>query len=215
MTTTPTSPNTKIADLERKHEALQSTVDLLSKQINAMNIETRKDDVPEPVHEPAKKPKKESSNPAFALPWTGTPISGCCQGIRSNYDTYTQCHQACSKGSIYCKTCAKNCGEDGIPKDGNVETRSNITKKIKPYIHFMNAKKLSKQDVINEANKFGITLSDEIFEKPPTATKGRPKKTVAVANDSDDDAPQDGNDEAPAVQILGLLENEKTSPTSP
>lgn len=226
MTTTPTSPNTKIAEVlrfverkqeafERKHEALQSTVDLLSKQINAMNIETRKDDVPEPVHEPAKKPKKESSNPAFALPWTGTPISGCCQGIRSNYDTYTQCHQACSKGSIYCKTCAKNCGEDGIPKDGNVETRSNITKKIKPYIHFMNAKKLSKQDVINEANKFGITLSDEIFEKPPTATKGRPKKTVAVANDSDDDAPQEGNDEAPAVQILGLLDNETTSPTSP
>ena len=214
MTTTPTSPNTKIAALERKQEALQSTVDLLSKQINAMNIETRKDDV-EPVHEPAKKPKKESSNPAFALPWTGTPISGCCQGIRSNYDTYTQCHQACSKGSIYCKTCAKNCGENGIPKDGNVETRSNITKKIKPYIHFMNAKKLSKQDVINEANKFGITLSDEIFEKPPTATKGRPKKTVAVANDSDDDAPQDGNDEAPAVQILGLLDNEQTSPKSP
>jgi hypothetical protein len=220
--TTPTSPNTKIAELERKQEAfelkqeaLQSTVDLLSKQLNAMNIETRKDDEPVAVPQPAKKPKKESSNPAFALPWTGTPISGCCQGIRSNYDTYTQCHQACSKGSIYCKTCAKNCGDNGIPKDGNVETRSNITKKIKPYIHFMNAKQLSKQDVINEAKKFGITLSDEIFEKPPTATKGRPKKTVAVANDSDDDAPQEGNDEAPAVQILGLLENETAAPNSP
>ncbi len=217
MTTpTSTSPNSKFIELEKKHDALQSQVDALAKQIGAMNIEPTRVDIvvdtkpDEPkVAKPkaAKKPKNENT-PAFALPWTGTPMTGCCQGIRSNYDTYTQCHQPCLKGSQYCKTCAKNCGEDGIPKDGNVDTRGSMTKKIKPYIHFMNAKKLSKQNVLDEAAKFGITLPDQIFEKPSTGAKGRPKKVSAA--DSDDDSLL-----APNIQILGVLGNDPHSPKSP
>lgn len=216
MTTpTSTSPNSKFIELEKKHDALQSQVDALAKQVGAMNIEPMRVVVDTKPDEPkvakpkaAKKPKNEST-PAFALPWTGTPMTGCCQGIRSNYDTYTQCHQPCSKDSQYCKTCAKNCGEDGIPKDGNVDTRASITKKIKPYIHFMNAKKLSKQNVIDEAAKFGITLPDQIFEKPSTGAKGRPKKVTAAADDSEEEQV------APNIQILGLLQTDPVSPKSP
>ena len=215
--TTPTSPNSKFIELEKKHDALQSQVDALAKQVGAMNIEPMRVDVvvdtkPEEIKvakpKPAKKPKNEST-PAFALPWTGTPMTGCCQGIRSNYDTYTQCHQPCSKDSQYCKTCAKNCGDDGIPKDGNVATRASITKKIKPYIHFMNAKKLSKQNVLDEAAKFGITLPDKIFEKPSTGAKGRPKKVTAAIDDSDDEQV------TPQIQILGLVPSQPDSPKSP
>lgn len=218
MTTpTSTSPNSKLTELRKEHDELKSQFDMLVKQVEAMNIDPTRVDVvvdtkaEEPkVAKPkaAKKPKNEST-PAFALPWTGTPMTGCCQGIRSNYDTYTQCHQPCSKDSQYCKTCAKNCGDDGIPKDGNVATRASITKKIKPYIHFMNAKKLSKQLVLDEAAKFGITLPDQIFEKPSTGAKGRPKKVTAAADDSEDEQV------APNIQILGLLTNEPDSPKSP
>lgn len=205
--TTPTSPTTtKISALELKHDALQDQVDVLTKQFAALNIDARVDVPVEKVEIVPPKEVKKNFTPAFALPWTGTPIPGCCQGIRSNYDTFTQCHQACVKDGIYCKTCTKNCGEDGIPKEGNVTTRPDITKKVKGYIHFMNAKKLSKADVIQEATKFGITLSDEIFEKPGVA-KGRPKK-VSATSDSDDEQP-------PAIQILGLLDTTTTSPKSP
>lgn len=206
------SPNTKIAALQQQHDALQSTVDLLTKQMTALNLEPTRVEVEaeKPAEKPAEKAagKKAKATPAFALPWTGTPITGCCQGIRSNYDTFTQCHQACVKDGDYCKTCTKNCGELGIPKEGNVDTRSEITKKIKGYIHYMNAKKLSKQEVIEEAAKFDITLADEIFEKPTSGAKGRPKKSTAV-NDSDEDA------QLPQIQILGLLDTEPTSPKSP
>jgi TolA-binding protein len=204
------SPNTKIAALQQQHDALQSTVELLTKQMTALNLEPTRVEAEKHVETPAEKPdgKKAKATPAFALPWTGVPISGCCQGIRSNYDTFTQCHQACVKDGDYCKTCTKNCGELGIPKEGNVDTRSEITKKVKGYIHYMNAKKLSKQDVIEEAAKFDITLADEIFEKPTSGAKGRPKKSTAVI-DSDEDA------QLPQIQILGLLDTEPTSPKSP
>ena len=72
----------------------------------------------------------------------------------------------------------------------------------------MNAKKLSQKQVIEEANKFGITLSDDIFEKPPTTGKGRPKR-VATANDSDEEPLQSAD-----IQIVGLLTTEPTSPSS-
>ncbi len=202
------SPNTKIAALQQQHDALQSTVELLTKQMTALNLEPTRVEVE--AEKPTEKPagKKAKATPAFALPWTGVPITGCCQGIRSNYDTFTQCHQACVKDGDYCKTCTKNCGELGIPKEGNVDTRSEITKKVKGYIHYMNAKKLSKQDVIEEAAKFDITLADEIFEKPTSGAKGRPKKSTAVI-DSDEDT------QLPQIQILGLLDTEPTSPKSP
>jgi len=226
MTTpTSTSPNSKLTELRKEHDELKSQFDMLVKQVEAMNLQPSRVDVvidkpntDEPKAPKAdkapKKPKssKKENTPSFPLPWTGTPITGCCQGIRSNYDTYTQCHQPCIKDNIYCKTCAKNCGSDGIPKDGNVDTRNNITKKIKPYIHFMNAKQLSKQDVLNEAAKFNITLSDEIFEKPPTAAKGRPKKITSATEDSDDEQQSTQN---PSIQILALLETEPQSPKSP
>ena len=211
------SPNTKIAALQQQHDALQSTVDLLTKQFETMALEPARVEVEMPSAEKpsaekpaAEKPaaKKVKTTPAFALPWTGSPIEGCCQGIRSNYDTFTQCHQTCVKDGEYCKTCTKNCGEDGIPKEGNVATRSEITKKVKGYIHYMNAKKLSKQDVLDEAAKFDIVLADEIFEKPASGAKGRPKKSTAVI-DSDEET------QLPAIQILGLLDTEPTSPKSP
>jgi len=199
------SPNTKIAALQQQHDALQSTVELLTKQMTALNLEPTRVEVE--AEKPTEKPagKKAKGTPAFALPWTGVPITGCCQGIRSNYDTFTQCHQACVKDGDYCKTCSKNCGESGIPKDGNVDTRATTDKKIKPYIHYMNAKKLSKQQVIDEAAKFNVDLDASVFEKPAPA-KGRPKKQVSVDSDEDDTA---------EVQIIGLLKPEPSSPSSP
>ena len=230
MTTTPTTGfETKFTELEAKynslqsqvdakHDALQSQVDALTKQIEAFNINRedigiKQEPLEKAVEKPAKKPakktaKKELSTPEFPLPWTGVPIQCCCQGIRSNYETYTQCHHAPDKDSKYCKACSKKCDDTGIPKDGDVNLRNEITKKAKPYIHYMNAKKLSQKQVIEEANKFGITLSDDIFEKPPTTGKGRPKR-VATANDSDEEPLQSAD-----IQIVGLLTTEPTSPSS-
>jgi hypothetical protein len=238
--TTPTNSSaimeTKFAALEKKHEQLQSQVNALAKQIGS-TVPAREDVVTEPEKKPekkpAKKPAKNDLTPAFPLPWTGTPIIGCCQGIRSNYDTFTQCHQPCAKNSIYCKTCLKNCGENGIPKEGNVSTRAEIKKKIKPYIHYMNAKKISQQQVTDEAAKFGITLSADVFQKPATGGKGRPKRIATT--DSDDEHTHNAeqqvfglltdtshtidtsicHDDTSAINVIGLFSDEHESPKSP
>jgi len=205
--------------LAQKQAELEAMFNVLNLRVDAMQPALRIDTVicddvaAEPVEKVEKVEKKRSKSakkkvvdtPAFALPWNGTPIPGCCNGIRANYDTFTQCVNATIKDGDYCKTCSKNCGESGIPKDGNVDTRATTDKKIKPYIHYMNAKKLSKQQVIDEAAKFNVDLDASVFEKPAPA-KGRPKKQVSVDSDEDDTA---------EVQIIGLLKPEPSSPSSP
>jgi len=202
--------------LAQKQAELEAMFNVLNLRVEAMQPPLRidtaiSDDVAaEPVEKVEKKrsksaKKKVGDTPAFALPWNGTPITGCCNGIRANYDTYTQCVNATLKDGDYCKTCSKNCGESGIPKDGNVDTRATTDKKIKPYIHYMNAKKLSKQQVLDEAAKFKVDIDPSVFEKPAPA-KGRPKKQVSVDSDEDDTA---------EVQIIGLLKPEPSSPSSP
>ena len=210
MTTTPTCAfEQKVDNLAKKQAELQTMFDQLNLRVDTMQPTVRvevveeKETVVPPKKE--KKAKKVLDTPAFALPWNGTAIAGCCQGIRANYDTFTQCVNPNLKDKLYCKTCSKNCGDIGVPKDGNVETRDASTKKIKPYIHYMNAKKLTKQEVIDEAAKFDVVLGDDIFEKPAPA-KGRPKKLVSVDSDEEDTA---------SIQILGLLTDAPKSPTSP
>ena len=121
-----TSPNSKLTELRKDHDELKSQFDMLVKQVEAMNLHPRVDVViDKPITDEPKAPKadkapktqaiQERNTPSFALPWTVTPITGC-QGIRSNYDTYAQCHQPCTKDMLLPKHVLKTADLMVFPK---------------------------------------------------------------------------------------------------
>ena len=124
--------------------------------------------------------------PAFALPWTGVVVAGCCQAIRGNYNTFTQCTNLPRKGSNFCSTCSK----DDAPKCGTVENRNNpdwrdpdkgLAPKHSP--NYIKSKKLDPLSVLDEAAKFGITIT-----LPDLLPPSKPSKpTHASTHDTDDD----------------------------
>ena len=125
--------------------------------------------------------------PALALPWTGVVVVGCCEAIRGNYNTFTQCTNVPRKNSSFCTTCSKA----DAPKCGTTANRNESDwrdpdkgKRPVHYSTYIKSKKLEPQDVIDEAAKFGIniTLSD-------LAPPSKPTKSSALAKDSDDDEP--------------------------
>ena len=122
--------------------------------------------------------------PAFALPWTGVVVAGCCQAIRGNYSTFTQCTNLPRKGSNFCTTCSK----DDAPKCGTVATRNDPDwrdpeKGLAPkhYSHYIKSKKLEPQSVLDEAAKFGITITLPELQPP-----SKPSKSTTHDSDEDD-----------------------------
>jgi hypothetical protein len=95
--------------------------------------------------------------------------------------------------SEYCKGCAKQCekNESGKPTNGTIQDRLSSDFKgpkgdaPKHYTAIMKKLKLTKEQVQEEASKFGIEIAEEHFATPENKTKrGRPKK-AASSNDSE------------------------------
>ena len=135
-------------------------------------------------------PKKVDRRPKHALPWTGVVIPNCCQALRANYGTYTQCIMLPLKGKMYCKTCQKNADQssDGIPPSGNVEMRGKVGvndfkdpakgKKPVAYSSIIGKFKSSKQEIIEEAGFFGINIDESFLTIQ--------KKNITCVSDSED-----------------------------
>ena len=152
-----------------------------------------------------KKEKKARAN--FPLPFSGEMSEMCCQALRQNNGLYTQCQDSRKGDNSYCKSCQKlaDKSEDGIPEYGTITQRMAVgvfeytdPKGRKPigYTKVMNKYKLTKEQVIEEAAKFGMSINEEHFVAPaetkrgrpaqpkeakePKGAKGRPKKTKKV-----------------------------------
>ena len=142
---------------------------------------------------------------AFPLPFMGRNVEECCQSLRQSQGLYTQCRNS-KAGEKFCKSCSSKM-VDGVPEYGTIEQRLAVGvndyvdpsgRKVVHYTKIMKKHKVSEEDVLAEARKFGQVVdgchfiqpdSDSVkrgrpkAEKPvkvSSGVKGRPKKTKKV-----------------------------------
>jgi len=153
---------------------------------------------------PAKKqPAAKRAVPAYPIPFVGTVQEDWCKAVKTNHGLMTQCTMPAVSGD-WCKTCAKQAeaNETKEPALGSIMSRVGKDdwvaangKAPVPYHKVVAKLNLaeSKDQIIEEAAKFGVTLTEEMFTAPAVenkaeAKRGRPKKdkpTVSAAEGDD------------------------------
>jgi len=163
-----------------------------------------------------KRVKAVAVKASFPLPYNGEYNENCCDGLRHNNGLYTQCQLSRKGDGRYCKGCQSQAdkNDNGKPDYGTIQDRNavGIFEFVDPsgkhptgYLKVMNKLKLSKEDVLAEAEKLNIKINEGHFEvvakdskrgrpkveKEPKEkqAKGRPKKSkkvVEIADDLDD-----------------------------
>ncbi len=146
----------------------------------------------------AKVPKAAAHpTPSIPLPFTGTIRDDCCNGVKQNHGLYTQCFSAVSNidgDTGLCKGCIKQASKNasGEPDCGLIakrvmqggEYRDAKGRAPVHYTKVMKKQKLTKEQVLAEASKFGIEIDESHFAVPETK-RGRPKKATTSDTESD------------------------------
>ena len=172
-----------------------------------------------PIKEKSTKQAKVSApKAAFPLPYNGEFNDACCYALRQNNGLYTQCTGVRKGEAKFCKSCATTMQKTGaeMPEYGTIQQRKAVgifeyvdPKGRKPiaYTKIMKKHKITEDQVLEEAGKFGITINENHFvapveeskrgrpstkgDKEPKAkgVKGRPKKEkkVLMIEGEDDD----------------------------
>ena len=143
-----------------------------------------------------KKSKVTTSKPAFPLPYNGVINDDTCLGLKNNHGLYTQCDLKRLNNSDFCKTCSGQCSKNsnGKPDYGTIWERGQVG--IMDYrdpngkgpIHYTKIMKkmgLTQEAVIQEAERFEITIDPIHFVDPEqtkqvAGKKGRPQKPEKV-----------------------------------
>jgi hypothetical protein len=131
--------------------------------------------------------------PSIALPFT-TCNPALCNGLKANHGLYTQCQGSPVEGNSFCKGCVKQCEKNGTDKPDNGTINDRIKSDFKGpkgdapkhYTAVMKKLKLTKEQVLEEASKFGIEIAEEHFTAPIGKTKrGRPSKKEKSDDESE------------------------------
>jgi len=134
----------------------------------------------------AVKAAKESvPKPSFPLPYNGEYSENMCNALRQNSGLYTQCTGERNGESAFCKGCLNRMQKLGseTPEYGTIQQRQEVDilayvdpqgRKPIAYTKIMNKYKKSKDDVLEEATKFGITIDERHFIAPEQPKRGRP-----------------------------------------
>ncbi len=133
-----------------------------------------------------KEKKEKREGPKMVLPFCGRVVSEWCEGVRMNHGLYSQCVSEKSGDEKYCKSCKKQAetNESGKPTLGNInermlkssaEYRAEKGKKCVVYSVVMKKLKITKEEAVAEALKFGLEIPGEEFEMAKSQ-RGRPKK---------------------------------------
>ena len=155
----------------------------------------------------AKKSKIVVAKASFPLPYNGECNDAVCHGLRQNNGLYTQCPSARKGENMFCRSCQSSADKNsGIPEYGTIEQRNAVDifeyvdpkgRKPSAYSKVMKKYKVSKEVVLAEAGKLGITIDENHFveavqegkrgrpkaekaPKEPKGLKGRPKKSKKV-----------------------------------
>ena len=136
-------------------------------------------------------------SPSFPLPFSGEFDDACCYGLRQNQSLYTQCLVLRKGDAAYCKSCQSQADKNasGEPDYGTIQQRLAVApldfvtaqgKKPLHYTKTMKKLELTREQVEEEAAKFGITVAECHFSEPTASAsaseskKGRPKKEKMI-----------------------------------
>ena len=149
--------------------------------------------------------KEKVGKPTISFPYNGEINTNCCFGLNLNGGLYTQC-ELLPKSDGFCGRCnaqrVKN--THGKPNYGTIQDRASSDllsfvdpsgRKVTPYSKYMTSKKLSRDDVFNEAGKYNITIDlihFEILQESDKKTKkagGRPPVKKSIVQINEDEPP--------------------------
>jgi hypothetical protein len=136
--------------------------------------------------------------PSIPLPFTGTIREDCCIGVKQNHGLYTQCFSAPGENGL-CKGCGKQASKNasGEPDCGLIAKRAMQGSEYRDakgrapvhYTKVMKKQKLTEEQVLVEAAKFGIEIDASHFAAPQAQQKrGRPKKATTSDTESETSA---------------------------
>ena len=166
-------------------------------------VKSKGKEVKEPKEKKVKEKKEKKEGPKMVLPFCGRVVEEWCEGVKLNHGLYNQCTSEKSASETgdekYCKSCKKQAetNESGKPTLGDInermlkssaEYRAEKGKKCVVYSVVMKKLKITKEDAVAEALKFGLEIPEEEFEMPKSQ-RGRPKKlseSESVKSDSDE-----------------------------
>ena len=158
------------------------------------------------------KEKVVVAKPRFPLPYSGEFNDSLCYALRQNNGLYTQCNGKRKEDGSFCKGCETMMQKTGSeePEYGTIQQRmaTDIFEYTDPkgrkpvaYTKVMKKHKITKEDVMEEAGKFNITVNEAHFvapvdcvkrgrpksekEEKPKGAKGRPKKEKKVISVED------------------------------
>ena len=115
---------------------------------------------------------------SIPFPFMGA-VAGLCCGLKQNYGLYTQCPKSVASDIQFCKGCEKS--EKNVHDRSDPEFKDSKGRPPKSYSSVMKKLKLTKQQVLEEAAKFGITIGDEHFIEPEAPVKrGRPSEKTST-----------------------------------
>jgi len=142
---------------------------------------------------------RKSVQPTIPLPYTGVVKEDWCRGIRLNHGLMSQCTMGCVGEGEFCTTCQRQADKNGngLPTYGHIVGREKDGwrtpggKQPTNYGNVMEKLNITREKAISEAEKFGLTIPEEQFEKK-AAQRGRPaRKGVATSDtESEDGAPK-------------------------
>ena len=133
--------------------------------------------------------------PSIPLPFTGVAREDCCIGVKQNHGLYTQCFSAPGDSGL-CKGCGKQASKNasGEPDCGVIakrvmqgsEYRDSKGRAPVHYTKVMKKQKLTEEQVLAEASKFGIEIEASHFAVLEAQQKrGRPKKATTSDTESE------------------------------
>ena len=161
------------------------------KTVKTVKVKIDKPNKPKPEIDEIDKPKPEkrpSKRPSILLPWTGEICHDWCYGVRLNSGLYTQCTQAKLDNKKYCNYCYKQSetNESGEPTYGCIQDRLkyglNEYKEPKQgksptaYFKIMKRLNITREQAIEEAAKFNLTIPEEQFIEPTAIDTDKNKK---------------------------------------
>jgi len=133
--------------------------------------------------------KPPQDKTAFPLPFSGRNVEECCQSLRQSQGLYTQCRNSKAIDD-FCKSCSSKmvCG---VPEYGTMSQRLAVGlndyvdpsgRKVVHYTKLMKKHKVSEEQVLAEARKFGQVVDACHFVQPESDSvkRGRPKAEKAV-----------------------------------
>ena len=154
----------------------------------------------------------ETTKPnANLIPWTGKSNEEWCAGIVVNHQLYTQCTKERCDGKDLCDNCIDQGEKNGTgkPDHGTVQDRMSngifefkspkTGKSAVRFGNYMEKNNITREEVLEECGKWGITVPEEVFEVHK-AKRGRPKSKDTVKKE--DGAPKRGRGRPKSSKVV-------------